>query len=245
MGLPKYTPSGYLGNGPRRLAHPRASTRRRTYLRPMLLVALTGNIAAGKSTVAQAWAAAGVPVLDADTASRGALAVGGAGVAAVRTRFGDEVVSADGVVDRAALGRIVFADAAARRDLEAIVHPVVQAERERGLAALRAGGAALVVCDIPLLFEAQLAWEFHRIVLVDAPTHVRRTRLIEHRGLSAADAEARVAAQHPTAAKRARSDLVIDNEGSIDALVAAAHAVLAALRAEARAPLVAAPARQA
>ena len=135
----------------------------------MLHVGLTGNIASGKSAVAARLAALGATVLDADTFAHEALARGSAGRNLVVARFGPSLLKADGSLDRAALGKIVFSHAAARRDLEAIVHPEVARRRAIALDDAQAAGAAIVVSDVPLLFEAGLASEFDVIVLVDAP----------------------------------------------------------------------------
>ena len=195
----------------------------------MLVVALTGNIASGKSTVARRFAELGATLLDADAAAHAATAPGTPAVAAIAARFGAHLVAPDGTLDRAALGRLVFGDAAARRALEAIVHPAVGAERVRALAAARAAGAAIVVCDIPLVFEARLAPEFARIVLVDAPAAVRQARLERDRGMAPADAAHRIAAQLPAHLKRPRCDLVIENDGDRDALARRTDAAWARL----------------
>src|SRR6187455_3403577 len=122
----------------------------------MLHVGLTGNVASGKSTVAARLASLGATVLDADRHAREALAPGTPALARVVERFGPSILDAAGALDRAALGRIVFRDAAARRDLEAIVHPEVSRRRTEDLAAARSRGDAVVISDIPLLFEAAL-----------------------------------------------------------------------------------------
>ncbi|HVZ47810.1 MAG TPA: dephospho-CoA kinase [Gemmatimonadaceae bacterium] len=184
----------------------------------MLHVGLTGNIGSGKSTVARLLAARGAVVLDADAYAREAVAPGTPGLAAVVARFGSGALRPDGTLDRAALGRLVFADPAARHDLEAIVHPEVARRRGAGVAAARAAGADVVVSDVPLLFEAGLAHEFDVVVVVDAPEAARLERLMAARGLSRDEARARIAAQGDAAAKRARADVVIDNAGPPDAL---------------------------
>lgn len=200
----------------------------------MLVVGLTGNIAAGKSAVAARLAAQGVPVVDADRLAREAVAPGAPALAAIAARWGPGVLAADGTLDRAALRRIVFADPAERRALDAIVHPEVGRLRDAAVAAHRARGEPLVVCDIPLLFEAGLEGTVDRIVLVDAPADVRRARIVRDRGLAPDEADAMIAAQRPSAAKRAAAHHVIDNVGSRADLDAQVDALLAALRAEAR-----------
>ncbi len=195
----------------------------------MLVVGLTGNIAAGKSAVAARLASHGVPIVDADRLAREAVAPGTPALARIVARWGPTILAGDGSLDRAALRRIVFADPAERRVLDAIVHPEVGRRRDAALDHLRAGGASLVVCDIPLLFEAGLEGTVDHIVLVDAPVAVRRERLMRDRGLSATEADAMIAAQMPSASKRARSHAILDNAGTraeLDAAVDRLHDVL-------------------
>ena len=179
----------------------------------MLLVGLTGNIAAGKSAAATAFAAQGAVVIDSDAAAREAVATGTPALAAIVRHFGPSVQHPDGSLDRPALGAIVFRDPTARRALERIVHPAVEAARQRALHQARGEGRAMVICDIPLLFEARMAWQFPRIVLVDAPADVRIARLMRDRAMTHADASARVRSQRPAALTRGRADIVIDNDG--------------------------------
>ena len=188
----------------------------------MLSVALTGNVAAGKTTVARWWREWGGTVIEADTLVREAQAPGSPVLAAIQERFGEDMVRGDGSLDRAALRRVVFRDAEARAALNAIVHPAVQARRHVLLAEAAARGEPLVVSDIPLLFEVLDPSQFDVVVLVDAPDDVRRARLIEDRGLLPGEADRLMAAQAPSAPKRARSHIVIDNTGSLDELRAAA-----------------------
>jgi len=199
----------------------------------MLNVALTGNIAAGKSTVAELFRRWGATVIDADVLAREAEAPGSAVLAAIARRFGAGVIAPDGSLDRARLRRLVMGDAAALADLNAIVHPAVHARREALLAAARARGDRIVVSDIPLLFEAADPAEFDAVVLVDAPEPIRRARLLASRDLSAREVERLIAAQLPSAGKRVRSDYVIDNSGSLAALEAAAAETWQALLARA------------
>jgi dephospho-CoA kinase len=188
----------------------------------MLSVALTGNVAAGKTTVSERWRARGAVIIDADRLVREVQAPGGPVLAAIVERFGDAVLRPDGTLDRAALRRIVFSDDAARQALNAIVHPAVQERRVALLAAAAARGERVVVSDIPLLFEVLDPAQFDVVVLVDAPPAVRRERLIRERGLLPDEADRLLAAQLPSGPKRARSHIVIDNEGSLDALRATA-----------------------
>lgn len=201
----------------------------------MLVVGLTGNIAAGKSAVAARLASHGVPIVDADRLARDAVAPGSPALARIVARWGAGILAADGALDRAALRRIVFADPTERRALDAIVHPEVARLREAAVAALRARGERLVVCDIPLLFEAGLEGTVDRIVLVDAPVAVRRDRLVRDRGLTPAEADAMIAAQLPSERKRARAHDVLENVGTRAELEAAVDVLHDALRARAAA----------
>ncbi len=200
----------------------------------MLVVGLTGNIASGKSTVAARFAELGATVIAADALAREAVQPGTPALAAIRARWGDTVIAPDGSLDRAALRRIVFTDAAARRALEAITHPAIHRLREVHMAAARERGARIVVADIPLLFEVGLEGTVDRIVLVDAPESTRLERLVRDRGLGADEARAMIAAQTPAAEKRERADLVIDNDGSVEDLRARADEVFRELDADAR-----------
>ncbi len=184
----------------------------------MLNVALTGNIASGKSTVARLFAEWGATVIDADEIVRSLQRPGTAQFQAIVERFGPGVVTADGNLDRPALRRLVFGDPSARRTLNAIMHPAVAEERERRLAAARTHGASVVISDIPLLFEVMDPAGFDAVVLVDAPVDVRRGRLMKHRQLERSAADAMMAAQLPADDKRARSTYVIDNDGDFDRL---------------------------
>ncbi len=199
----------------------------------MLSVALTGNVASGKSAVAARWAEAGVPVVSADELAREAVEPGSAGLARVVEAFGAGGLAADGSLDRARLRDIVFDDDDARRRLEEIVHPVVWRLRDAWLEARRTEGAALVVSEIPLLFETGREGDFDAVVLVDAPERVRVARIVEHRGLDEAAARRMVGSQWSADRKRAASDFVIDNDTDLSALGAEADRVLAALRARA------------
>ncbi len=196
----------------------------------MLSVALTGNVASGKSTVAEAWEAAGVPVVSADDLSRRAVEPGTSGLQAVVEAFGEQLLTADGTLDRLRLGELIFSDEAARRRLESIMHPIIWQLRDLWLAERMAEGATLVVSEIPLLFEADRQGDFDRVVLVDAPDEERLRRLVELRGSSSVEARRIMAAQMGPAAKRAKADFVITNDGTLEQLRAAAVDVLRQLR---------------
>lgn len=188
----------------------------------MLAVGLTGNVAAGKSTVARLFADWGATVIDADRLVREVQRPGSPVLAAIAERFGADLVGPDGL-DRDRLRRQVMGDPAARQALEAIVHPAVHQRRAELVTAAAARGDRIVVHDIPLLFEVLDPGDFDVVVLVDAPSEVRRARLVAERGLSDAEAADLVAAQMPAPAKRFRSDIVIDNAGSFAALERAAR----------------------
>ena len=190
----------------------------------MLKVGLTGNIASGKSTVAAVWREMGARVIDADELARRAVAPDSPGLARVAERFGAGVIGADGALDRAALRDLVFRAPEERAALEAIVHPEVAALRDEEYRLAEAAEEAVVVADIPLLFEVGLQAEFDLVVLVDAPADLREERIVRDRGLDRAEARRMIAAQMPSASKRPLADLVIDNDGSLEELRSAAAA---------------------
>ncbi len=195
----------------------------------MLNVALTGNIAAGKSAVVDLLRRWGATIIDADQLAREAQAPGSEVLAAIVRRFGSDVLAADGGLDRAALRAKVMGDDAALAALNAIVHPAVQRRREQLLDAARTRGDAVVINDIPLLFEAADPGQFDVVVLVDAPVALRRTRLRALRGLSNEEADRMIAAQMPAERKRSRSHFVIENAGSREELERRAREVFTEL----------------
>jgi dephospho-CoA kinase len=190
----------------------------------MLTIALTGNVAAGKSRVAELFQRWGATLIDADRLVHEVQAPGTPVFQAIANRFGPEVVAGDGALDRARLRAIVLADPAARRELEAIVHPAIHRRREELLAEARRRGDRVVVCDIPLLFETMDPAAFDRVVLVDAPEAVRLDRLVRLRGMDAAEARQLMQAQQPAAEKRrwrgprGQQARVIENDGDLAAL---------------------------
>ena len=196
----------------------------------MLLVGLTGNIASGKSTVARRLVAHGATLVDADLLAREAVRPGTPALRDIVARWGEAVLGPDGVLDRGVLRTLVFSDPHELEALNAIVHPEVARLRDAGLAAARARGDALVISDIPLLFEKDMVGEFEVIVLVDAPRTVRLKRLMHDRGLREPEAMAMITAQMPAELKRARADHVIDNAGSREELDARVDAVWARLQ---------------
>ena len=184
----------------------------------MLLIGLTGNIASGKSTVSREFAARGATVIDADLLARQAVREGTAAYDEIVRRWGEGVVSPDGVLDRGALRRIVFEDPAQLEELNGFVHPEVVRLRNQLLDEARARGDRIVVYDVPLLFERHLVDEFDAIVLVDAPRPMRLERMVRDRGLRETEAMDMIAAQMPAELKRARADFVIDNDDTREAL---------------------------
>ncbi len=184
----------------------------------MLHLALTGNIASGKSAVALLLAAHGATIIDADRLARDAVSPGTDGHARVVEQFGAGVLAPDGAIDRAALRRIVFSNPSARDALNQIVHPIVGRLREARLAEARTRGDLIVVSDIPLLFEVGLEHAFDGVIVVDAPAGLRLARIMRDRGLNETDARAMIDAQWPSDRKRAGATWVIDNDGSRDQL---------------------------
>ena len=199
----------------------------------MLNVALTGNIASGKSSVARLFRTWGATLIDADRLVRDAQAPGSPVLRAIAARFGQDLIDPAGVLDRKTLRRRAMGDPAALADLNRIVHPDVLRRRAALEQEARNRGDRLVVSDIPLLFEAADPEAFDVIVLVDAPEPVRRARLLAQRGLTAEDADRMLAAQAPAAPKRARSTYVIDNDGDRARLEARAREVWSQLAARA------------
>lgn len=200
----------------------------------MLVVGLTGNIASGKSAVAQQLVKLGAQLIDSDVLARRAVEPGSPGLKAIAERWGLGVINEDGGLDRAALRNVVFRDRAELEALNVIVHPEVERLRQGKIQELREAGADVVVCDIPLLFENHLEGSFDRVVLVDAPSDVRLERLVELRHIAPDEARAMMEAQMPSADKRARSHYVIENQGSIDQLFSAVNELWANLRRDAR-----------
>jgi dephospho-CoA kinase len=209
-----------------------AETPDRTPTPRALRVGLTGNVASGKSTVAAAWRRRGIPVVDADQLARDAVAPGSRGLGEVIGEFGDGLLTPEGTLDRAALGEIVFADPAARGRLEAILHPVIRELRDRWCREREAEGHRIVVSEIPLLFEAGLAGDFDRVVVVHAPAEARLRRLVEERDLSPPAAERLMASQGDPHEKRDRADHVIPNAGTRAELEERAFQLLDRLREE-------------
>ncbi|NEM90177.1 dephospho-CoA kinase [Galbitalea soli] len=185
----------------------------------MKLIALTGGIASGKSTVSERFRQLGAVVVDADVLAREVVEPGQPALREIAHRFGDPVIGADGRLDRAALGAIVFADPRALADLGAITHPAIwRRARELFDRAEAADPHAVVVYDVPLLAEASAdrPLRFDHVVVVDAPVETRIQRMVELRGMSEDEARRRVSAQADDAARLALADDVIDAGGSLD-----------------------------
>jgi dephospho-CoA kinase len=186
----------------------------------LVRVALTGGIASGKTHCLRAFERLGVPVIDADTLARDAVAPGTPGLAAVLRRFGPGVLQDDGTLDREALGRVVFNDPTARRDLEAVVHPVVYEGIHRwfdGLAGRAADVPAFAVAEVPLLYETGHAGDFDRVIVAACDRATQKRRAMARDNASEADVERRLNAQLPIEDKARRADFVIDTGGSVEA----------------------------
>jgi dephospho-CoA kinase len=179
-------------------------------------VGLTGGVASGKSAVSAILAELGAVVVDADVLAREVVAPGTDGLRRVAAEFGTDVLTEQGELDRAALGALVFADEAARRRLEAIIHPLVRARAAEIEAAAPEG--AVVVHDIPLLTETGQAGSFDAVVVVDAPVETQVERMVAWRGWAREEALARVAAQATREQRRAVATYVIDNTGTLEDL---------------------------
>lgn len=182
----------------------------------MPLVALTGGIASGKSTIAARLAELGAEIVDADRIVRDVQAPGSPVLDRIVAAFGEDVIAEDGTLDRAALGALVFADDDARARLNAIVHPAVREESARRFrAALAADPDRVVVYDVPLLAEARADDPWDLVLVADAPAEIRIRRMVDLRGMGEADAAARVAAQIDDESRRALADVVIDTAGDL------------------------------
>jgi dephospho-CoA kinase len=191
----------------------------------MLTVGLTGGIGSGKSAVTALLASYGAAVVDADKVAREVVEPGTDGLAAVVEEFGDEVLRADGSLDREALGTRVFADEAALARLNAIVHPRVGERTAVLMQQAEAGGAHVLVHDVPLLVENGLAALYDVVVVVAASPETQLDRLVRLRGMTPEDARARIAAQAPLSDKLAVATHVIDNDGPLEQLEPQVRAV--------------------
>ncbi|MBB4682932.1 dephospho-CoA kinase [Amycolatopsis jiangsuensis] len=191
----------------------------------MLRVGLTGGIGSGKSTVANRLAEHGAVVVDSDRIAREVVEPGTPGLAALTAAFGPDVLAADGSLDRAALAARAFADEESRRRLNGILHPLIGQRTGELMAA--AAEDAVLVHDVPLLVENDLAPAYHLVVVVDAPVEVRVRRLIEVRGMTEDDARARIRSQAAEEQRRAVADVWLDNGGPRDVVLAEVDALWA------------------
>lgn len=186
-----------------------------------MLIALTGGIGSGKSTVARRWVELGATEIDADVLAREVVAPGSTGLALVAKQFGSEVLAADGTLDRAALAKIAFSSEENRKLLESILHPLIQQlalEKVEGL-------SGVIVYTIPLFVESNSKLKFDKVVTISCDEAVRVKRLVESRGMSEGEAISRISAQASDAQREAISDIVIDSNCTMAELVSRADAV--------------------
>ena len=182
----------------------------------MTIVALTGGVAAGKSTVTEVLSSLGAHIIDADVLARKAVEPGTPAFDQIIARFGPEVLDESGGLDRGALGNIVFQDVPAREALNAIVHPEVKKLYDQALADAQGNPSRVTIYAVPLLAEARSTTEFDAVVVVDAPAETRVARLTEHRGLTEEQARARVEAQASDEERAALADSVVDASGALE-----------------------------
>lgn len=177
-------------------------------------IGLTGGIGSGKSTVLQMLASLGAAVVDADAISRATTAAGGAAIPAIARRFGPDFITSEGALDRERMRAHAYADAQARRDLEAIVHPLVALESDRLVQEALSAGKQCIVFDIPLLVESgRWRQKVDRVMVVDCSPATQVARVMARSGLTAAQVEAIIAAQAPRGLRLAAADIVLANEG--------------------------------
>ncbi len=188
-------------------------------------IGLTGTVAAGKTAVGRLFETWGAARIDADELARAAVAPGSEGLAAIRAEWGEKVLASDGTLDRPAMRALAFDDPGARHRLERIVHAAVRRLREEERERARRAGAALLVEEVPLLYEVGLEAEYDVIVVVDAPVETRRERAMRGRDWKPGEFEAIDASQLPAREKRARADFVIENAGTPAELEDAAREV--------------------
>ena len=195
------------------------------------LIGLTGGIASGKSTVAARLRERGAHVIDADIVAREVVAPGEPALAAIVRAFGEGVLKSDGQLDREALGAIVFTDPARRKQLELITHPAILARTGRHMAEAQRAGWAWVVYEAALILETRGKGGFAALAVVVCPPEIQRERLMARNGLSADEADRRIAAQVDNAARRAAADYLLENDADVAALVAKADALFDGLTA--------------
>jgi dephospho-CoA kinase len=185
------------------------------------VIGLTGGIGSGKSTVADLLVARGAALVDTDRIAHALTAPGGAAIEPIRAAFGDGVVAADGSMDRAAMRALAFSDPAARKRLEAILHPMIRTLTQAGIDEALRAGAPYVLVAVPLLVESG-HWEgrYDRVLVVDCPPETQIERVVRRSGLAREQAEAILAAQATRAQRLAAADDVVDNGGAPSALAA-------------------------
>jgi dephospho-CoA kinase len=191
----------------------------------MQRIALTGGIATGKSHVRAVFEALGVPTIDADVLAREAVTPGSAGFEAVKARFGPGVLNATGGLDRRKLGDVVFADAEARHDLEAIIHPNVIAAIDQWFASLDAAAHPFAIADVPLLYEASRERDYDVVIVTACELATQIRRVVARDGITEAEARQRIAAQLPLAEKVQRANHVIKTDGLVATTNAQVHEV--------------------
>ncbi len=200
----------------------------------MRVIGLTGGIASGKSLVTEQLAERGATVIDADKVGHASYLKGSETFRELVQEFGEEIVGADGEIDRKALGGKVFGDPAARRRLEGIVWPAMRTMMEAQLETLRADGSGIVVIEAAVLIEADWLPIVDEVWVVSASPDTARKRLFERNGLNEEQAEARLQAQLANDARRSHADVVIENNGTVEELAAAVDAAWSKLEAKAR-----------
>lgn len=197
----------------------------------MKKIGLTGGIGSGKSTVAKLLADAGFAIVDADKIAREIMEPGSPVLDDVAAAFGDDLIRADGSLDRGELARRAFVDKQATEKLNSITHPAIRAESERRFTAAEAAGEPAVVYDMPLLVELGMHRDMDLTIVVDVDAEERVRRLTSSRGLDEADARARIAQQIDAATRNAAADIIIDNNGDPSALKPQVDALVERLRA--------------
>ena len=189
----------------------------------MYLIGLTGGIAAGKSTVAKRWVELGAIEIDADQIAREVVEKGTLGLQKIRDRFGDSVLNEDGTLNRAALGKRVFADQTELNALNSIVHPLVKARTAELLAQMPPN--AIVIYNVPLLVEAAVDHDFDTVVTVEAPEEEQLKRLVSNRGMTETEAKARILSQAKPVERAARADRILSSNQDIHLLLRDADAL--------------------
>lgn len=181
-----------------------------------MIIGLTGSIASGKSTVSDMLKNAGYPIIDADMVARLVVEPGSETLAQIAQAFGPDVIQADGTMDRAKVGEIIFNDPASRKILNELIHPAIRQEMHRQRQEFLAQGFKTIVMDIPLLFESRLQHLVDKILVVSVTEENQFSRLMERNGFSEKEAQARISSQLPMSVKEDGADAVIYNNGSLD-----------------------------